>query len=172
MENKPFIFQYGSAIFIYIVVYCICINIREPSMKLTVLDSVLNVGQQAYLPDPKGLWPFSKHSLSQETNLFLDSSKTKIPSDNGAASKNQVGFETLHTPVGLYGSTLFTQDASSIKSQVILDYRGQVSGWMGISLLFWIKIENPVFDQKYTIMVCIKKLFIMTIYYGIKSYNI
>ena len=113
------------------------------------------MNQKPYLPTPKALWPLNKNSLSQETGLFLDSTKTNIPSDNGISRKSQVAFDTLHTPVGLYGSSLFAGDGdSSGRSHVILDYTGHFSGWSGISLLFWIKVENRVFDHKLILMVC------------------
>ena len=53
-----------------------------------------------------------------------------------------VAFELHHAKTKLSQSPIFSGNDSVIQSYVILDYRNNILYWHGLSILFWVKIEN------------------------------
>ena len=103
---------------------------------------MINPNRRPYVAKPSALWPLTKSTLDEETGLFADVSETAIPSDNGDSAVRDIGFELHHAKTKLSQSPIFSGNDSVIQSYVILDYRNNILYWHGLSILFWIKIEN------------------------------
>ena len=103
---------------------------------------MINPTRRPYVAKPSALWPLTKSTLDEETGLFADVSETAIPSDNGDSAVRDIGFELYHAKTKLSQSPIFSGNDSVIQSYVILDYRNNILYWHGLSILFWIKIEN------------------------------
>ena len=106
-----------------------------------------------YTSPPKGLWPLSKNSISDETHTFIDVSANKIPSDNGISAMKNLGFNSRHSPIGLSGSPIISGTTVNFRNYIILDYRGKILSWSGVSVLIWIKIEVDQVVQRKIVMV-------------------
>ena len=98
--------------------------------------------RRPYVAKPSALWPLTKSTLDEETGLFVDVSESPIPSDNGDSAVRDIGFELYHAETKLSQSPIFSGSDSVIQSYIILDYRNNIKYWHGLSLLFWVKIEN------------------------------
>ena len=98
--------------------------------------------RRPYVAKPSALWPLTKSSLDEETGLFTDVSETAIPSDNGDSAVRDIAFELHHAKTKLSQSPIFSGIDPVIQSYVILDYRNNILYWHGLSILFWVKIEN------------------------------
>ena len=95
----------------------------------------------------------TKSTIDEDTGLFSDVSLSEIPSNNGNSTVQNVGFELYHAPTHLKQSPIFDGSYSGIQSFAILDYREKILYWHGVSLLFWIKIENIDLTEELPIMV-------------------
>ena len=94
-------------------------------------DQVLRKKQQPFIPQPIGIWPLSKASLTEESTSDM------------MVQKNNIGIDLLWSPAGFIGSPLISP-LPSLNSFIIADYKTPIPSWPGITVLFWLRFDDEV----------------------------
>ena len=105
-------------------------------------DQVLRKKQQPHIPPPLAIWELSKASFIEEQKTDMTFTPTKI------------GIDPLWTPAGFIGSPLFSSvwtKTDPNPSSIILDYKNPTPSWQGITIMFWLRVDEA--DKKMNIMV-------------------
>ena len=111
--------------------------------------STIKPERKRYIADPIGLWPLSKNAISENNKIFVNTLHSDSNANEYQSNIDNLGFQSLHTPVHLPGSPFF----ADVQSRAILELSKATVHWSGISILFWIKLEDIISSTKCLIMV-------------------
>ena len=127
-------------------------NIRL-CFNLTILDQVLRKKQLPYVPNPVGIWPLSKSSFITE------------PSDAMSVTHSSISIDPLWSPAGFQGSPLLAS-ARPPSSNVVLDYTNTVASWPGITIMFWMRLDEETLPTSPTVILVIIPTYVYGVYKG------
>ena len=107
-------------------------------------------GRKEYTPRPISLWPLSKNAISEDNEMFLNVFNNEQTTSKYQSDMDRLGFQSLHTPVYLQGSPFVADDP---QFRGVLEISGPDISWRGISILFWIRLEDYITTTNRLIMV-------------------
>ena len=94
------------------------------------LDQILRKNQQKYIPNPVGVWPLSKSSLTEESTTDM------------TVYEEDVGIDPLWTPAGFLGSPLLSPAYTILNSHLIVGYKNAMPSWTGLTIMCWLRLAN------------------------------
>ena len=106
-----------------------------------------------YIPRPIALWPLSKNTIAEDNEMFINTFNNEQASSKYVSAINNLGLQSLHTPVFLQGSPYFSNEPIELQSRAVLGLSDAAVNWRGISILFWIRLDSHVPGNKRMIMV-------------------